>query len=478
LALTDDDALDRTRLYLAREGIGTTKFSFSEASNNRRKMTGIRTQARDRVHAIRRLIEWPTWPDPEWRKGFLAGIFDAEGGYSQGVWRIANTDPQIIGWTVSSMRSLDFDVVVEDADRSNGMRYIRLLGGLKEVLRFFHTTEPAITRKRSIEGMALKSDAPLRVASIEAIGMELELFDITTGTGDFIANGVVSHNCFARNTHTYLDMDSGHDFNSRIVVKVNAPQLARKELAAPKWQGEHVAMGTNVDCYQRAEGRYKLMPGIIGALTAADTPFSILTKGTLILRDLDLLLRAADRVQVGLNMSIGFVDESLWHAVEPGTPSPRRRLEAVRALAESGLGCGVLMAPILPYLTDSPEQLRSTVESIVRAGARSVSPIVLHLRPGSREWFAAWLAERYPNLRGRYRALYGKGSYAAKWYQEEITRQVRGYAEEFGLAPPKPPRRLEPPEPEVQPDPAKPGRGAASRDGDDGPDRGEQLTLM
>jgi DNA repair photolyase len=150
----------------------------------------------------------------------------------------------------------------------------------------------------------------------------------------------------------------------------------------------------------------------------------------------------------------------------------------VRALAESGLGCGVLMAPILPYLTDSPEQLRSTVESIVRAGARSVSPIVLHLRPGSREWFAAWLAERYPNLRGRYRALYGKGSYAAKWYQEEITRQVRGYAEEFGLAPPKPPRRLEPPEPEVQPDPAKPGRGTASRDGDDGPDRGEQLTLM
>jgi DNA repair photolyase len=262
------------------------------------------------------------------------------------------------------------------------------------------------------------------------------------------------------------------------VVKVNAPDVLRRELARPSWTREHVAMGTNVDTYQRAEGRYKLMPGIIGALTAADTPFSILTKGTLILRDLDLLLRAAERVQVGLNMSIGFVDESLWRAVEPGTPSPRRRLEAVRALAESGLGCGVLMAPILPYLTDSPEQLRSTVESIVRAGARSVSPIVLHLRPGSREWFAAWLAERYPNLRGRYRALYGKGSYAAKWYQEEITRQVRGYAEEFGLAPPKPPRRLEPPEPEVQPDPAKPGRGTASRDGDDGPDRGEQLTLM
>ncbi|HLK43167.1 MAG TPA: Rv2578c family radical SAM protein [Thermoleophilia bacterium] len=290
--------------------------------------------------------------------------------------------------------------------------------------------------------------------------------------------------CFARRSHTYLDLDAGHDFDSKIVVKVNAPDVLRRELARPSWTREHVAMGTNVDTYQRAEGRYKLMPGIIDALASADTPFSILTKGTLILRDLDLLKRAAERVQVGLSISIGFVDESLWRAVEPGTPSPRRRLEAVRALAESGLGCGVLMAPILPYLTDSPEQLRSTVEAIVHAGARSVSPIVLHLRPGSREWFVAWLAERYPELRGRYRALYGKGSYAAKWYQEEITRQVRAYAEEFGLGPPKPPRRLPAPESETEPGPAKPGGDAADQGGradqgdDDGPDHGEQLALM
>ncbi len=459
LALADDEALDRTRLYLAREGIGTTKFAFSEATSTRRQMTAIRTQSRDRVQAIQRLIEWPTLPDPEWRKGFLAGIFDAEGGYNQGVWRVSNTDPEIIGWTVSCMKSLGFAVVVEDLKRSNGIKAVRLLGGLKEVLRFFHTTEPAITRKRSIEGMALTSDAPLRVASIEPIGMELELFDITTGTGDFIANGVVSHNCFARNTHTYLDMDSGHDFNTRIVVKVNAPQLARKELAAPKWQGEHVAMGTNVDCYQRAEGRYRLMPGIIEALRDAANPFSILTKGTLILRDLDLLAEAAEVTDVGLNVSVGFVDKEISRSVEPGTPSPERRLGVCAALTERGLRCGVLMGPVLPFLTDSPAMLERTVRLAAEAGAAHVTPIVLHLRPGAREWFLKWLGENFPDLMDAYRGMYGRSAYAPKAYQAQISEQIRELARRYrvGQATPGQARRIQPrttkPTPAIEPEP-------------------------
>jgi DNA repair photolyase len=239
--------------------------------------------------------------------------------------------------------------------------------------------------------------------------------------------------CFARNTHTYLDLDSGHDFDAKIVVKVNAPQVLRRELAHPSWRREHVAMGTNVDCYQRAEGRYRLMPQIIAALAGAETPFSILTKGTLILRDLPALQEAAQRVAVGLSFSVGFVDEGLWRSVEPGTPSPLRRLEAVRALHESGLGAGVLMAPILPYLTDSPAQLRAAVAAIAQAGARSITPLVLHLRPGAREWYTAWLAEHHPGLLGRYRALYGRGSYAPKRYQSEIAERVRGYARELGI---------------------------------------------
>jgi DNA repair photolyase len=259
------------------------------------------------------------------------------------------------------------------------------------------------------------------------------MYDITTGTGDFIANGVVSHNCFARNSHTYLDLDAGHDFDSKVVVKVNAAELLRKKLASPSWPGEHIAMGTNVDCYQRAEGRYQLMRGILAALRDAANPFSILTKGTLILRDLDLLLAAAEVTDVGLNVSAAFVDKSLWRAIEPGTPAPERRLEACATLNDNGLPCGVLMGPVVPYLSDSPAQLEAAVRQIAAAGAAHVSPIVLHLRPGTREWFLGWLRTAHPELVGRYAVLYGRGSYAPREYQAKIAAQVRELATRYGV---------------------------------------------
>ncbi len=247
--------------------------------------------------------------------------------------------------------------------------------------------------------------------------------------------------CFARNTHTYLDLDAGHDFDSKIVVKVNAPQLVRKELAARTWPGEHIAMGTNVDCYQRAEGRYQLMPGILRALLAARNPFSILTKGTLILRDLDLLVAAAEVTDVGLSVSVGCTDEELWRTLEPGTPSPQRRLGVCATLTERGLPCGVLMGPVVPYLSDSPAQLHATVRQVAEAGASRVSPIVLHLRPGAREWFLAWLAEHHPALVPRYRELYGRGAYAPKAYQQQISEQVAVLAGRYGLGRGGPGRR-------------------------------------
>jgi DNA repair photolyase len=264
--------------------------------------------------------------------------------------------------------------------------------------------------------------------------------------------------CFARKTHTYLDFDAGLDFDTRIVVKVNAPEVLRRELARPSWRREPVAMGTNVDCYQRAEGRYRLMPGIISALASSGTPLSILTKGTLMLRDLPLLLGASRDVPVSLSMSIGLLDPALWRSVEAGTPSPARRLDAVRTLADSGLGCSVLMAPILPYLSDSPEQLRGCVEALVRAGARSITPLVLHLRPGAREWYFSWLEANHPRLVRRYQALYRRGSYAPAWYTERITRAVRGYAREFGLERGESRRRMSAaPEPAHEAAPAEPG---------------------
>ncbi|MFD6422609.1 Rv2578c family radical SAM protein [Streptomyces sp. NPDC060198] len=258
--------------------------------------------------------------------------------------------------------------------------------------------------------------------------------------------------CFARKTHSYLDLDTGAGFDSQIVVKVNAVELLRRELASPRWRGEHLAMGTNVDCYQRAEGRYRLMPGIIGALRDRANPFSILTKGTLILRDLELLRQAAAVTEVSVSVSVGFTDRELWRTVEPGTPAPGRRLAAVRTLTDAGIGCTVLMAPVIPFLGDRPDQLRATVRAIAEAGATSVTPLVLHLRPGAREWFMAWLGRHHPHLVARYERMYAGGSYAPTWYQRRITRQVHEMAAEFGIGPS--------------------GRGAARRIGASGPPEG------
>jgi DNA repair photolyase len=230
--------------------------------------------------------------------------------------------------------------------------------------------------------------------------------------------------CFARPTHTYLEMDAGRDFETKIVVKVNAPQVLRRELAARRWKGEHIAMGTGTDPYQRVEGRYRLMRGILEALVDARNPFSILTKGTLILRDVDLLQRAAEVTSVSAAFSIGTLDERVWRETEPGTPSPRARMQAVRELNEAGIPTGVMLAPILPGISDAPEQIRAVVEAAIDARATHVSPIFLHLRPGVREEFLPWLEEHHPDLVERYRRLY-RTPYGPKADRERLTNRVR-----------------------------------------------------
>src|SRR5918999_926337 len=256
--------------------------------------------------------------------------------------------------------------------------------------------------------------------------------------------------CFARKTHTYLDFDYGEDWDTQVVVKVNAPELLRKELAAKRWQGEHIARGTNVDPYQRAEGRYKLMRGILEGLRDFANPFSILTKGTLITRDLDLLQQAAEVTDVGTNFSVGCVDEEYWRTNEPGTPSPARRLDAVRKLNDAGIPCGVLMAPIVPFISDTDEMMERTVKAIAESGATHISPIVLHLRKGgAREWWMQWLREHRPDLVPRYRELYGDKAYAPKEYQKEIGAKVGRLARrhQVGGATPPNARRLRGPDP-------------------------------
>ena len=240
--------------------------------------------------------------------------------------------------------------------------------------------------------------------------------------------------CFARPTHEYLDLGAGRDFETQIVVKTNVVEVLRAELARRSWRREHVALGTNTDPYQRAEGRYRLMPGIIDALASSGTPFSILTKGTLLRRDLPLLSAAATVVPVGLAVSLAVLDEPLQQSLEPGTPTPRARLELIRAARGAGLPCNVLVAPVLPWLTDSTAHLDALLTELAGAGATGVTVLPLHLRGSVKPLFLRWLATERPALVARYRRLYGSGAYARPEYHDWLDARVRPLLERHGFA--------------------------------------------
>ncbi|HEY3472820.1 MAG TPA: intein-containing Rv2578c family radical SAM protein, partial [Amycolatopsis sp.] len=379
-------------------------------------------------------LKVPPDPDAHWQRGFLAGVFDLAGGYGRGVLAVAHDEPEIADAFAAALTRFGFAHQIDEVPKFPTRQEVRLLGGAAEVLRFLHVSNPAVAWKRSLDGAVIGASRR-RVEAIEPLGLQLPLFDITTGTGDFIADGMVSHNCFARNTHTYLEFDAGRDFDTQVVVKLNAPEVLAAQLKKPSWRREPVAMGTNTDPYQRAEGRYRLMPGIITALARSGTPLSVLTKGTVLARDLPLLRDVSADVPVSLAVSLALLDGELQHRLEPGTPSPRARLELIRKAGEAGLPCSVLVAPVLPWLTDSAEALDALFARLAEAGATSATVIPLHLRPGAREWFGRWLAGAYPALVPRYRELYARGSYLPKAYRERLGERVAPLLRRHGLAP-------------------------------------------
>ncbi|QEC50796.1 radical SAM protein [Baekduia soli] len=416
--LADGEALERAERYLAGDRVSAHRAAFASPGRPTRQ---IRTGAPAGAERVREPIAWPRTPSAAWHKGFLAGVFDAEGSWSGGVLRIANADPAMLDTTLLALRRFGFGAVMGPAG-SSGCRTVRVRGGLVQHLRFFALTDPAITRKRSLAGMAVTTDADLRVVSIEPLPGAMRLCDITTGTGDFIAGGVVSHNCFARPTHTYLDFDAGRDFEREIVVKVNAPEVLRAELRRPSWKGEHVAMGTNTDPYQWVEGRYQLMPGIWEALRDARNPCSVLTKSPLLLRDLPLLRELAAVTDISANLSIPTMEEKAWRATEPHTPHPRARMEAVAELNRAGIPTGILVAPLMPGINDDPRQVQAILEAAADAGATSIGGIGLHLRGEVRGVFMEWLAARRPDLVEYYQALYARGAYLPRAERDRLSR--------------------------------------------------------
>ena len=397
LALCDKEALERTQEYLRRWEIDTHEFVFQSAVAGRKVMHAIRTSARLKVEKTRALIAWPSAPSREWSAGFLAGVYDAEGSYSCGILRITNTDPEIIAWVARCLRGFGFGFVVENVhdETRKPIDTVRLVGGLREHLRFFHSVDPAIVRKRDITGQAVKSGARLGVVSIEPLAGAMRLYDITTESGDFVANGVISHNCYARPSHAYLGLSPGLDFEARLFYKPNAASLLVNELGKPGYECSPIALGTNTDPYQPIEREYRVTRAILETLSECNHPATIVTKGaTLVARDLDLLASMAERNLIAVSISVTTLDKERKRTLEPRAAGAATRLAVIRKLAEAGIPVGVMVAPVIPVLTD--HELESILEAAAGAGARKAGYVMLRLPFEVNALFQEWLRTHAP----------------------------------------------------------------------------------
>lgn len=254
--------------------------------------------------------------------------------------------------------------------------------------------------------------------------------------------------CYVRAFERRADRPADDRYGQSIRVKVNVAEVLARELARPSWRHEHVAIGAATDPYQPAEGRYRLTRACIETLARSGTPFSIITRGPLIVRDLDVLAAAAARVDVSVTFSVPTLDREVWRRTEPGTAPPRQRLRALSALVAAGIRAGVGMAPILPGISDRPEQLAEVVRAAREAGATGVWANVLYLRPGTKEHFLEALAHDWPEELARYEQLYAERAYLPRAEVEPVRAQVRGLAREHGVRDRRRIRLAPPPEPE------------------------------
>jgi len=400
LTLTDESALRRTATYLQQTGIQTHRFQFQEASQTSQAMAGIRTHARANVKAIQQMVEWPQSPSDDWTRGFLAGLFDAEGSYHDGVLRISNTDASILRHLEGGLSHFGFSVRWEKKnDGDPPVHYARLLGGLVEHLRFFHLVDPAIRRKTDLEGQAIKSSANLNVTEVEPLNEQMRLYDITTGTGDFIANGVVSHNCYARPTHEYLGFSAGLDFETRILVKENAPDLLAERFQSKNWTPEPIWLSGNTDPYQPVDRELKLTRRLLTVFAHHRNPVGIITKNGLLRRDLDVLGEMAAWDGARVTVSVTTLDNELAGAMEPRTARPPLRLHVIEKCAEAGVPVGVNVAPIVPGLTD--EEVPRILEAAAERGATSAGYTVLRLPGAVKDLFVDWLDRHAPDRKSR-----------------------------------------------------------------------------
>jgi len=254
--------------------------------------------------------------------------------------------------------------------------------------------------------------------------------------------------CYVRHFEHRSDRPSDDRYGTSIRVKTNVAEVLSRELARPSWQHEHVAIGAATDPYQPAEGRYKLTRACLEALRDASNPFSIITRGPMIVRDLEVLAEASQRASVSVTFSVPTVDEDVWRRTEPSTAHPRQRLKAVRALVDAGVNARVGMAPILPGISDRPEQLREVVRAAREAGATGIWANLLFLKPGTREHFLEHLAEDWPEQVPLYEELYERKAYLGAELMKPVRGEVSRLAREYEIGDRRPLKLAPPPEPE------------------------------
>jgi DNA repair photolyase len=254
--------------------------------------------------------------------------------------------------------------------------------------------------------------------------------------------------CYVRAFELRADRPADDRYGASIRVKTNVAEVLRRELARPRWEHEAVAIGAATDPYQPAEGRYRLTRGCIEALSDASNPFSIITRGPLIVRDADVLAEAARRASVSVTFSVPTLDEDAWRRTEPGTAHPRQRLRALKALVDAGIKASVGMAPILPGISDRPEQLAEVVRAAREAGACGIWSNLLYLKPGTREHFLDALERDWPELLPQYERLYARRAYLPADETKPVREQVRSLARSHGIRDRRAVRLEPPPEPE------------------------------
>lgn len=411
-ALCEREALDRAERYLEYFGVVTNSCQFAAAVGYRRSMQAIAAARLGKVGRMLRLINWPEQDNASWHAGYLSGVFDAQGSYGGGILRIRACDPVMMRRLRASLAFFGFSSLIEhqDFEHREAMGRVRLLGGLKEQLRFFHLTDPAIRRKCCIEGQTVKSEGKLAVVSIEPVGT-MRLYDITTGTEDFIANGVVSHNCYARPSHAYMDLSPGIDFETKIFYKADAARLLEQELGRKNYVVRPIALGANTDPYQPLERKLRVTRSILEVLERTRHPLTIVTKGALILRDLELLTSLARDQLVRVYVSVTSLDAELKRILEPRAASPQARLRLVRELSQAGVPTGVLVAPVIPAVNDS--EIERIVAAVAEAGALQAGYVLLRLPHELKQLFRQWLDEHLPDRAEHVMALI-RGSRAGR----------------------------------------------------------------